>query len=816
MATATTDSDTAATFEIEGMNCASCVAHVEKAARSVAGVTQSRVNLARGRADVTFDPVQTNPDQIASAISSSGYAAHPLDEAADRLTAEQQRNTRQSADATAWLRRALAGLVLWLPLEAWHQFNHFFGAMAHHAMAAQTTWIGWISLIFSTIALIYVGGRFYAGAWAALKQRTSTMDTLIAMGATVAYGYSLAVFVGGFIGLWPPPTMNDIYFMEASGLLALISLGHWLEARARQSAGSAVRQLLELAPPVALRVGPLNGDDLRSTLPRLTATEDAGVTSPQPSAAAGPAITEVPVADLAIGDHVLVRPGDKVPTDGIVIEGRSSVDESMLTGESVPVTRGAGDLVIGGSINQDGRLVLRVTRVGSQTALAQIVRLVDEAQTSKPPVQKLADQISAVFVPAVLGIALLTGIAWALWGWHAGWQASAAAATIARNVCSVLIIACPCALGLAVPTAVMVGSGLGARRGILIRDINALQNAGRIDTVVLDKTGTVTLGKPAVNAILAADGIDPNQVLRLAAGAEQFSAHPLAKAIVAHARASQISIPTPDSFNNDPGRGVVAEIEGRRLRVGSLALIRPFAVPAGQTAAVPVIAPSHGPHDIPDELASQFASLADGGATRVCIAEELPDGDMRWLGIIALSDEPRPDSAAAVAMLRAMKLRVVLLTGDNAQSARAIAGRVGIDEVQADVTPKAKASAIAAMIADGRQVAMVGDGVNDAPALAAATLGIAVGGASDVAREAGGIVLLSSSLLGVAVAIRLSRATMRNIRQNLFLAFVYNVLAIPLAAAGLLNPLIAAAAMALSDVTVIGNALRLRLKKIES
>jgi Cu+-exporting ATPase len=600
--------------------------------------------------------------------------------------------------------------------------------------------------------------------------------------------------------------------MEATGLLALISLGHWLEARARQSAGSAIRQLLELAPAVAWRES-------------------------------GSSFDEVPVAKLAIGDRVLVRPGDRIPIDGVVTQGQSSVDESMITGEPIPVVRAAGDSVIGGTVNQDGRLVVRVSKTGSQTALAQIVCLVENAQSKKPPVQRLADSISAIFVPSVLLIALITGIGWYAWGHYHGWTSSHVWSTVARTVCSVLIIACPCALGLAVPATVMVGTGRGARRGILIRDIDALQQAEKIDTVVLDKTGTITRGKPVVVEIIPVAGTSADAVLRLAASAEQFSAHPLAKAVVSHARERGLKLADPQSFNNISGAGVVAAIEGRKILVGNDALLRNHGVEPEKNVPTPdhpgILRYSEGsthggeparsfgvPQD--DALVNDQAATAKSpdstpditaGATFVHVAVATEPGAVERLGTIVISDELKTDSIPAIAGLHLLKLRTVLLTGDNRLAAERVAKQVGIGDLHAEVKPADKAAVIHSLQQpDPRQrhfVAMVGDGINDAPALATADLGIAIGGGSDIAKEAGDIVLVSGSLTGVAASIRLSRATMRKIRQNLFLAFIYNIIAIPIAAFGLLNPIVAAAAMALSDVTVIGNALLLRWEKID-
>ncbi|CAN5429199.1 hypothetical protein BH10PLA1_BH10PLA1_10760 [soil metagenome] len=819
--------DTATTNDIalnvSGMDCASCVSHVEKALRGVDGVVACQVNLARGRATVSFDPNKSTPEQLANAVNTAGYQASP-EVAGGGADAEQSRMERQRHEASAWFRRAMAGVILWLPLEATHWILQAFGGHAVHSVRADHDWVSLAALATSSVAIVYVGGKFYRSAFSALRRGTTNMDVLIAMGASVAYFYSLTLLAGGLLGWWNPPAAGRLYFMEATGLLALISLGHWLEARARQTAGSAIRELLDLTPATALRLTPSprrgegggegrdvpvqlgfigkrssasvaptgNGDSLSDHSSASPAQSARGETErsaphprPLPSGEREPEV--VPVGELQIDDTILVRPGDRVPTDGVIVSGTSSVDESMLTGEPLPVPRDVNDAVIGGTINGDGRLIIRVTKVGADTALAQIVKLVEHAQNSKPPVQKLADQISAVFVPAVLGIALITGIAWYAYGVHVGMDSAELWGKLANAVCSVLIIACPCALGLAVPAALMVGTGRGAKLGILLRDIDALQKAERVNTIVLDKTGTVTLGQPRVESIVPEDGMPASELIRLAASVEQYSGHPLAKAIVKHARDGGVSIAEPDQFQAEAGLGIVAQLEGRKLLVGN------------------------------DKLVTVAGSDASPGkaANTVVYVGENRDGVIHRLGAIYLSDTIKPDSTAAIASLHKSGLRVVLLTGDRRAAADLIAKEVGIDEVHAGVLPAGKADVIRELQSQRRNVAMVGDGINDAPALARADLGIAIGSGSDIAKETGDIVLVSGSLHGIVTAIGLSRATMRVIRQNLFFAFFYNVLAIPLAATGTLSPLMAAAAMALSDITVLGNALRLRRMKID-
>ena len=746
-------------LDVAGMNCASCMAHVTKAALAVPGVGQAQVNLARGRAAVRFDAARTGPEAIAQALTAAGYPTAAPRAKVGAAQAEEDRLARQTVHMRGWARRAALGVALWLPVEALHWALTLAGQ--HHV-----AWMDVLALAASSVAMVAVGGAFYKNAFAALARKTTDMDVLIAIGASVAYGYSAVGWGGAVAGLWAKP--EHLYFMEAAGLLAFISVGHWLESRARQSAGRAIHELMQLAPATALRLEELDAK--------------------QP--------VEIALEEVRVGDTLLVRPGDRIPTDGLVLRGTSGVDEAMMTGEAVPVLRSPGDALIGGTVNQDGPLVMRATRVGSETALAQIVQMVETAQNSKPPVQQLADRISAVFVPVVLGLALLTGAGWFVAGQMNHWDSAVTWGKIANAVCSVLIIACPCALGLAVPAALMVSTGMGAKRGILLRDMDALGQAEKITTVVFDKTGTLTEGKPQVAHVMTMAGLDENELLRLAASVGQANAHPLAKALVAEAAKRDLRLAAVEHGLDIPGEGMSATLEGRALQVGSPAWMEKL---------------GHFKVDAAARRVEEETTRRAAASTLVWLAE---DG-RGILGAIALADPIKPDAAAAVSRLRAMGIQSVLLTGDHAGAAARIAKEAGITEFHAGVKPADKKRWIEARQAKGEKVAMVGDGINDAPALAQADLGIAIGSGADAAKETGGVVLVGGSPLLVPAAIGLSRATMRAVRQNLFLAFAYNALAIPLAALGLLNPLVAAACMALSDVTVIGNALRLRWKKLD-
>ena len=745
---------------VEGMTCASCVAFVDKTARRLPGVRGIDVNLPAGTARLDYDPDQTDPAAVAAALGEAGYASRVADgdQHLDlRAADEAERATHRHEHAAVWKRRAILGLVLWVPAEATHWGLRIAG---HHA-----AWMTWLGVAVGTIVLLTAGRAFFANALAAARHRATNMDTLIALGGGTAYAYSAVALVGHLALGWP---LAELYFLESAALFTLISLGHWLESAARERAGDAIRALLDLSPPTAVK---------------LVADGEA----------------TVPAGELVAGDRVRVRPGTRVPADGVVEEGGGAVDESMLTGEPVPVAKRAGDEVIGGTVNAEGSLIVRVTAAGGDSTLAGIVRMVEHAQASRPPVQRLADRIAAVFVPAVLAIAAVTAAAWLAVGYAGDKPTAATWADAARATCSVLIIACPCALGLAVPAALMVGTGRGAKRGILLRDIDAIQNAERVDLVVFDKTGTLTTGRPSVIEVEHIGDMSEDELIRLAASAERGSEHPLAAAVVRYAQGRSIELAEATDFVSHPGLGVEATVDGRRVVVGTPVLANGAA--GRGTGFQPVMAPD-------DRL--EACPTSRRAATRATVAV-----DGRIAGTIYLADEPKPEAAGVVADLKRRGLRVALLTGDNRGAAEAVAAAVGIDEVHADVRPGGKRLVIDRLRREGRRVAMVGDGVNDAPALAAADVGIAVGGGTDAAKEAGHVVLVGDRLADVPVALRLSRATMRKVRQNLFFAFVYNVIAIPIAAMGLLSPIVAAGAMALSDVSVLGNALLLRRSRID-
>jgi Cu+-exporting ATPase len=707
-----------ARLSIEGMTCASCVSRVEKRLRSVPGVRGASVNLATGTASVAYLPGVAEIGEMARAVRDIGYGARPVDEAdTGAARASREREVRR------YKRLFWTAAAFTLPLAA---------GMAGLRLDP------WLQLALATIVQFGPGWVFYRDAYHNLRNRNANMSVLVALGTSAAYGLSAAAVLAG-----PRPGLHGLYFETSAMLISLVLVGKLLEAVARGRTSAAIEKLMSLRPTAARAV--------RQGLE-----------------------VELPLEAVEVGDVLVVRPGESVPVDGEVIDGASAVDEAMLTGESLPIEKRPGDRVIGGTLNRSGSFRLRATGVGRDTALARIVRAVEEAQERRAPIQRLADAVSNVFVPAVIGAAMLT---FALWLALAHSFVGGLLAAVA-----VLVVACPCALGLATPTAIMVGTGRGAERGLLFRGGEHLEVAGRLNAVVLDKTGTITRGEPHVTELVPRPGLDADELLRLAASAEARSEHPLAQAIVRAARERGIALSEPDGFEAQAGRWVRARVGGHEVSVGS-------------------------PRWLDVGLGAERERLEAAGQTAMAVGV---DGEPA--GLIAVADIVKPHSAAAVAALRAMGIEVYMLTGDNRRTAEAIAAQVGIpaDRVLAEVLPAEKAERVQALRGAGRLVAMVGDGVNDAPALAAADLGIAIGSGADVAKEAAGVTLMRGDLRGVVAAIDLSRATLRKIRQNLFWALVYNSLGVPFAALGLLHPVIAGAAMALSSVSVTTNSTLLK------
>ncbi len=728
---------------ITGMTCASCANRIERKLNTLDGVTAT-VNYATEKATVSYDAAAVAPEQLVSAVEDAGYQAVLPSTEPDRQAADE--------DETAPLRRRLlVSLALMLPVLA----------MAMIPPLQFESW-QWLSLTLAAPVVVWGAWPFHRAAWVNLRHATATMDTLISVGVLAAFGWSLyALFIGeaGVLGmkmgfdLLPErgAGADEIYLEVATAVTVFLLAGRYFEARAKRRAGAALTALLELGAKDVALLDP-DGSERR-----------------------------VPVEQLQAGDRFVVRPGEKVATDGVVEQGTSAVDQSLLTGESVPVEKQPGDEVAGASVNAGGRLVVRATKVGADTALAQIARLVTDAQSGKAPVQRLADRVSGVFVPVVIALAVATLGFWIGTGEDVAFAFTAAVA--------VLIIACPCALGLATPTALLVGTGRGAQLGLLIKGPEILESTRRVDTIVLDKTGTVTTGRMELASVVAADGVDEAELLRVTGALEDASEHPIAQAIAAAARNRSPSTPLEpvESFVNREGLGVEGVVGGRGVQVGRPSLMAEWSL------------------RVPEALDEARRAAEAEGRTAVLAAW---DGEVR--GVLAVADAVKPTSAEAVRRLHALGLRTVLLTGDNEATARAVAAEVGIGEVIAEVLPAGKADVIRRLQAEGRVVAMAGDGVNDAPALAQADLGLAIGTGTDVAIEASDLTLVSGDLRAAADAIRLSRATLRTIKQNLGWAFGYNLAALPLAAAGLLNPLIAGLAMAFSSVSVVLNALRLR------
>jgi Cu+-exporting ATPase len=737
-------------FPVGGMTCASCVARVEEALSSVPGVISASVNLASEKATVEYLE-GTAPADMRRAVKDAGYELGAEAQALEDVTTAAQRDVRTLRN------RFIVAAILAAAIMALGWGPYFVGK----------SYLLWA---LATPVQFWAGLRFYRGAWGALKHKTSDMNTLIAVGTSVAYFYSLIAVIAP--GLFATGVLEShLYFHTSAMIIALILLGRFLEARAKGRASVALKELIGMQPKTAVVI---REDEQR----------------------------EISVEDVRIGDLVLVHPGERIPVDGIVHEGYSSVDESMITGESIPVEKRVGDEVIGATINKTGSFQFEARRVGKETTLARIVRMVEEAQGSKAPIQRFADVIASYFVPAVIGIAIATFVVWYFVG-------PAPALTFAiLNFVAVLVIACPCALGLATPTAIIVGTGKGAEHGVLIRNGEALERAHQIDTMLLDKTGTLTRGEPMVTDLVAAPFSSPEEVLRLAASVEHSSEHPLAEAVVKAALEKKLELSPSSDFNALPGQGVEAQVEGKKLFLGNLKLMdeRGFSL---------------------NGLEKQATEFLEGGKTVMFLGR-----DSQVAGIIALADTPKPGAREVLQAVRRMGIEIAMVTGDNRRTAEAIAREAGIDRVLAEVLPADKAGEVKKLQQEGKVVAMVGDGINDAPALAQADIGIAIGTGTDVAMETGDITLISGDLMGVVTAISLSKRTMRTIKQNLFWAFAYNTALIPVAAGvlylafgktgvpsglhfilgeyGFLNPMVAAAAMAASSITVVSNSLRLR------
>lgn len=728
-------------LELTGMTCAACATRIEKALNKLPGVSKANVNFAMETAHVEYNPADINIGEMQQRVEKLGYKAAPKQEKGDPTEHRQQEITRQK-------RKLLVSSILSLPL-LWSMVSHF----------SFTSWIWipdlfmnpWFQLILATPVQFYIGKPFYVGAYKALRNGSANMDVLVSLGTSAAYFYSLYLTIDWFLQGGSAHHGPAMYYETSAVLITLVLMGKLFESLAKGRTSEAIKSLMGLQAKTALVIR--DGEELT-----------------------------IPVDEVIVGDVVLVRPGDKVPVDGEVLEGISSVDESMLTGESIPVEKKAGDAVIGATINKNGMLRIRATKVGKETALAQIIKVVEEAQGSKAPIQRIADVISGIFVPIVVGIAVVAFLVWYFL------VAPGDFAEALEKAIAILVIACPCALGLATPTSIMAGSGRAAEFGILFKGGEHLEQTHKIDTIILDKTGTVTKGKPELTDVLA-EGNEAD-FLRLVGAAEKNSEHPLAEAIVEGIKAKQIDLPSTASFEAIPGYGIQAVVEGRELLIGTRRLMEKYEVDAKRAY-------------------DAMSTLEESGKTAMLVAI-----DKQYAGLVAVADTIKESSKDAVSRLKGMGIQVIMITGDNERTAKAIAAQVGIDHVRAEVLPEGKAEEVKKLQAEGQKVAMVGDGINDAPALATADIGMAIGTGTDVAMEAADVTLMRGDLSSIPDAIYMSRKTMQNIKQNLFWALGYNTLGIPIAAIGLLAPWVAGAAMALSSVSVVLNALRLQRVKI--
>ena len=751
-------------FEVTGMTCSACSSHVEKSVRKLQGVAAVSVNLLQNRMQVEYDDKALSDEAIMEAVEKAGYGACPLEPAKQGKAKQERRPQNAMGQELASMRRRLWVSIAFLIPLMYISMGHMMGlplpGFFHGAANAVT--LAFTQLLL-TLPILYVNRKYYQVGFKTLLRGAPNMDSLIAIGSSAAVVYGLVAIyaIGWGLGHGDMRLVEqysmDLYFESAGTIVTLITVGKYLEACSKGRTSDAISKLMNLAPKTAVVLR--EGEEV-----------------------------SIPLDQVQVGDTVVVRPGQSVPVDGIVLEGSSAVDESALTGESIPVEKGPGDKVIGATVNRSGYFTFRASKVGDDTTLAQIIRLVEEANSSKAPIAKLADRVSGIFVPTVIAIAIVAAAVWLLLGYPVDFALSIGIA--------VLVISCPCALGLATPTAIMVGTGKGAENGILIKSAESLEIAHQVDTVVLDKTGTVTMGRPVVTGLMPAGGVDPAELMTLAASVEARSEHPLAVAIVERAKQEGLTLRDAADFAATAGQGVSAVVDGQRILAGNLKMMREASVPL-------------------EGLDSAAAEWANQGKTPLYFSRE-----GRMLGLIALEDEVKPTSRAAIDAMKAMGMKVVMLTGDNKATAAAIQRRMGISRVVAEVMPQDKEEEVRRLQAEGRKVAMIGDGINDAPALARADVGIAIGAGTDVAIESADIVLMKSDLMDAVTAVQLSRATIRNIRQNLFWAFFYNSVGIPLAAGvfyGLLgwklNPMFGAAAMSLSSVCVVGNALRLKLFK---
>ena len=738
---------------VTGMTCANCALTIERTLKKrVPGVVSASVNFASERARVEYIPSVATIDDMIAAIEKAGYGAIRPDEV---LGDEDAELAARNAEIQNQTRKFLVGVLFTAPL-FFLSMGRDFGLLG---LWSHAVWVNWLFLTLATPVQFYTGWDYYTGGWKSLKNGSANMDVLVAMGSSVAYFYSLALLIY-------PPLGEHVYFETSAVIITLIKLGKMLESRTKGKTGGAIRKLMGLRPKTATILE--NGKE-----------------------------RDIPLSLVSVGDIVIVHPGESIPVDGLVLEGESSVDESMLTGEPIPVDKTPGNQVAGGTINGQGRLKFEATRVGKDTALARIIRLVQEAQGSKAPIQALADRVAAVFVPAVIGIALLTFILW--------WAIGGDFVPSMIRMVAVLVIACPCALGLATPTAIMAGTGKGAEKGLLFKNSEALEMATKLDTIVLDKTGTITVGKPSVVNVIVSDALvkDEQELLKIGASVERGSEHPLGRAIVKEAEKRGIDLFEPDHFKSSSGLGVQARINGQEVLVGKPNWFDEMGLNF-------------------DHAKDHITSLQAEGKTVMMVVV-----DQKLAGLIAVADTIKPESRETIGQLHGANLKVVMLTGDNVQTAKAIASEVGIDDLFAEVRPEEKSSKIRELQDNGEKVGMVGDGINDAPALAQADVGLAIGTGTDVAIETGDVILVSGNLSGVSRAIQLSRATMKTVRQNLFWAFFYNIILIPVAAGVLypfgflpeflrqLHPMLAALAMAVSSITVVSNSLLLYRAKID-